>query len=99
MLEKTKQDKLNKVKRRKKIFFWFSFLLWLLALAALVIVIINRFSFETARFWSCISVISAIIATLGTLTYLRLGQEQWEIEQEIQREGGVIIINGVKHFF
>lgn len=90
-MEKTKQDKLNKVKRRKKIFFWFSLLLWLLAFAALVIVSINRFSFETARFWSCIIVVSSIIATLGVLIYLRLGHEQWEIEQEIQREGGVKI--------
>ena len=98
-MEKTKQDKLKKVKSRKKIFFWSSFLLWLLAFAALVIVSINRFSFETARIWSCIIVISAIIATLGALTYLRFRHEQWEVEQEIQREGGVIIINGVKHFF
>ncbi len=90
-MEKTKQGKLNKVKRRKKIFFWFSLLLWLLAFAASVIVIINRFSFETARIWNCIFVISAIIATLGVLTYIRLGHEQREIEQEIQREGGVKI--------
>lgn len=98
-MEKTKKDKLNKVKRQKKIFFWFSLLMWLLAFAALVIISINRFGFETTNFWSWVIPITAVIATLGALTYLRLGHEQWEIEQEIQREGGVTIINGVKHFF